>query len=222
MKNIDISNYPNFLEQLTLNANDVCEIIKDYKLSFSQTRNNNVEWGIKFPMFLTPFYKYVSLNNFILNQPNFWEYYISENASYFDDKKFSNEIIDGLKARVFRTYPSLVRDLHFSLFVKENVTDAIVIYNQKLDIEEGVDLLISNQKRFYAFNMYTNTSRAYVGREKKANRHTPFDNVQYVELPVNFKGSVKCGEFFLYGATEFTQITKILKQIWIKENMMSE
>lgn len=210
MKQLQIAEYPNLLDHLKIKSTDVSEIIKDYNLTFTQTRINKVEWGIQFPMFLTPFYKYVYLNNKILTQNEFYEFYISENHSFFNDKKFDTETMEGLKARVFRTYPSLIRDLHFNLFVKENVRDAKVVYNRKLDVEEGIDQLIQYNNKFYAINLFTDTTRAHIGRDKKVFRHTPFENVQYIELPVNFKGSVKCGSFFLYGETELNQIIKIL------------
>lgn len=210
MKNLEIADFPNLLDHLNLTSTELSEIIQNYTLTFSQIRNEKVEWGTKFPMFLTPFYKYVYLNNKLLTQNEFYEYYLSENQTFFSDKNFDSEIIEGLKARIYRTYPSLIRDLHFNLFVKENIKEAIIVYNRKLDIEEGIDQLIQYKNQFYAVNLFTATTRAYIGRDKKVYRHTPFDNVQYIELPVNFKGSVKCGEFFLYGQTELNQITQIL------------
>jgi hypothetical protein len=213
MKKLEIKNYPNLLDHLKIKSTDVLEIIKNYPLTFSQIKNDKVEWGIKFPMFLTPFYKYVYINNKILTQNEFYEYYIFENQTFFYEKKFNDEILEGLKARLFRTYPSLIRDLHFNLYVKEKIQEALVIYNRKLDVEEGIDQLLLYNNKFYAINLYTDTARAHIGRDKKVSRHTPFDNVEYIELPVSFKGSVKCGEFFLYGQTELLQITKILYKL---------
>lgn len=212
MKFLQINDYPNFLDHIALSSNDIIELIKTYKLSFPQIRNNKVEWETAFPIFLTPFYKFVYLHNNILTQIGFWDYFISENKGYFDDKNFDKDIMAGLKARIFRTYPSLVRDLHFSIFLKENLKDAIIIYNRKLDIEEGIDILIQFNNKLFGINLYTDTVNSYIGREKKASRHIRFDNIQYIELPVNFKESVKCGEFFLYGKTELLQITDIIYQ----------
>jgi hypothetical protein len=212
MKNLDINYYPSLLDHLNISSNDVRNIIKDYNLFFPQVRNENVEWRIAFPIFLTPFYKFVYLNNNVLNQNDFYEYYLSENKKYFDENIFEAEILEGLRARIFRTYPSLVRDLHFSLFVSENIKEALIVYNRKLDVEEGIDLLIKLKDKLYAINLFTDTTRAHFGREKKLLRHTPFNNVQYVELPVNFKGSVKCGDFFLYGETELNQIKKTITE----------
>ena len=212
MKHLEISNYPNLLDHLLLTSDDVFNIIEAYSLSFTQVRNQKVEWGISFPMFLTPFYKHVYLKNNVLTQSGFFDYYISENKSFFELNNFSSEIMEGLKARIYRTYPSLVRDLHFSLFVKENLKEALIIYNRKLDVNEGIDLLIKYSEILYAINLFTDTKNAHVGREKKVFRHTPFDNVNYVELPVNFRGSLKCGDFFLYGLKEYSQITQILNK----------
>lgn len=211
MKVLDISLYPNFLDHIRLNSEEVCKIIKNYTLEFSQVRNQDVEWKIAFPMFLTPFYKFIYLNNNILSQENYFKYYFSENREYFESHNFNSIIIEGLKARVYRTYPSLVRDLHFMLFVKENYNQIAIVYNRKLDIEEGIDLLIIKNGSYYGINLYADTKRAHIGREKKEFRHDKFNNVNYVELPVDFKGSVKCGSFFLYGDKELSQIKELLK-----------
>lgn len=213
MKILNVNSYPNLLDNLRLTSSEVCKIIESYNLSFPQVRNDKAEWKIAFPMFLTPFYKYVYNNNGVLKQDEFYNYYISENKAYFDAISFEPEILEGLKARIYRTYPSLVRDLHFSLFVKENIKEAQIVYNRKLDVEEGIDLLIKLKDILYAINLFTDTTRAHIGREKKVFRHTPFENVKYVELPVNFKGSLKCGNFFLYGDAELNLIKKIIYQL---------
>jgi len=120
---------------------------------------------------------------------------------------FKNE---DLKASIYRTYPSLVRDLHFNLYAKENIREALVISNRKLDVEEGIDQLIQFNNVFYGVSFFTDTRRAYTGNGKKISRHSPFEDVKYIEFPVNFEGTVKCGSFFLYGKTELNQITTIL------------
>ena len=104
----------------------------------------------------------------------------------------------------------MVRDLHFNLYAKENIREALVIYNRKLDVEEGIDQLIQFNNVFYGVSFFTDTRRAYTGNGKKISRHSPFEDVKYIEFPVNFEGTVKCGSFFLYGKTELNQITTIL------------
>lgn len=199
-------NYPNFLDHLELSADEIKHIIKEYKLGFFSTRNNQAEWQIRFPTFLNSFYKWIYLKKKIPNQRTYFDFYMSENNNFFLANNFSNQILEGLKARIYRTYPSLVRDVHFSAFVKERLNGYHVLYNRKLDVEEGVDLMIYISTAYYGINLYTDTLRAHMSRKKKGNRHTTFKNVIYLELPVNFKGSDKCGDFFLYGNTELNLI----------------
>lgn len=210
MKILDLANYPNLFDSIHLTSEEIENQIRDYPLQFSQVRNKKVEWEMQFPMFLNPFYKFIFLHKRIPQQNEFWEYYISENQVFFANIHDA-EIMEGLKARAYRTYPSLVRDIHFSFFVKAKFQEASILYNRKLDIEEGIDLLITYNHKFWGINLYTDTARAYQGREKKVFRHSKFDNVEYVELPVEFKGSVKCGDFFLYGDKELDQIKAVIK-----------
>lgn len=58
--------------------------------------------------------------------------------------------------------------------------------------------------------MFTDTSRAYMGREAKKTRHNPFSNVNYVEIPVSIGGSMKVGDFFLYGEEEYRKLQSYL------------
>ena len=67
-------------------------------------------------------------------------------------------------------------------------------------------------QQYFAINLFTKTKRAFQGRSKKVNRHTKFDNVEYVELPVEFKGSYECGVFFLYRKKEYKELLNILTQ----------
>jgi hypothetical protein len=83
------------------------------------------------------------------------------------------------------------------------LTESKVIYNRKLDINEGIDLLIIKNDLNYAINLFTATSRSFQGREKKEKRHKAYNNINYINLPVHFKGSYVCGKFFLYKEDEY-------------------
>jgi hypothetical protein len=77
-----------------------------------------------------------------------------------------------------------------------------------LDIKDGIDLLVIKDNKINAINLFTDTRRAYKGRSKKVFRHKNYENVNYLELPVQFMGSNKVGEFFLYGNRELQQILR--------------
>jgi hypothetical protein len=88
--------------------------------------------------------------------------------------------------------------------------DAEVIYNIDLDICEGIDLMIIKNNTFYALNLFTDTKRARMGRERKEYRHIPFENVNYIEFPINLSNCLKYGQFFLFDRPEYEHLMKIL------------
>lgn len=207
---LNISLYPNLLDSIAFDYLYAENIIKDYTLIFPQTRNQKVEWGIRFPVFLYAFYDFLQKHQYIPKQEEFYHCYLHDNASFFSSSQIDSEIMSGLRARIFRTYPSLVRDIHFALFIKNTLPLETVIYNQSLDVEDGIDLIIIHNEIPYAINLYTNTRRAYLGREKKKYRHSTYSNIKYVELPVDFKGSKQIGRFFLYAEREKDAIKNIM------------
>lgn len=187
-------------------------MIENYKLEFLPDKNPAAEWKIEFPMFLKPFYKFLLLKNSLPRQHEFYEYYLNENHAFFEAKDFDKETMSGLKARTYRTYPSLVRDIHFAIFMKAHFCGGEVIYNRKLDYYEGIDLLLVSRARFWGINLFADTDRSRFGRKKKISRHSPFSNVHYIDLPVCFQDHAKCGQFYLYGKNEFEQLMQKMEE----------
>ena len=182
--------YKDILVHITLASDEIRRRISTYHLEFYNIYNHTVEWNMQLPMFARSFYGYVFKMNDIPTQQQFFEYYISVNSLHLD-----NNTMSGLKARAYRTYPSLVRDICFNKYVQEHISGFTALYSLELDINEGIDLMLSNGSNHYAVNLYIDTRRAYFGREKKQYRHTPFRNVHYIEFPVVFENSHKVGDF---------------------------
>ena len=204
--------FPNLLPKISFNSDEIKSMITPYKLVFLPERNNEVEWKLKLPMFVDAFYSYVIENQSIPNQQLFFEYYIRYNYEFFT-KLNRSDLNSGIRARAYRTYPSLVRDIYFNKYIEEKLcTRCNIIYNTKLDIEEGIDLMIITSKSNYAISFFTKTKNAYIGRAVKVNRHTLFSNVRYIEMPIDFKGSLSVGDFFLYGEKEYKELYKELSK----------
>lgn len=202
--------YPNLLPLIALSSNEIRQMVSSYTLEFPQERNREVEWGIKLPMFVDAFYKYVVVKQKIPTQKEFFDYYLFYNKDYFQ-KLNRPDLEPGILARAFRTYPSLVRDVYFNKFIEEKLgTRCQIIYNTRLDIEEGIDLMIITSRNNYGICFFTKTRRAYDGRKAKEHRHTLFDNVKFIEMPMEFQGSVKAGAFFLYGEKEYKELYNTL------------
>lgn len=218
---MNISEFDNLLDKVTFTSKDIEEKIKTFKLNFIQYRNPDVEYKIQFPMFLTCFYDTVLKNQEILDQKGFAVAYIKSNLEWLKKQNFSEEIKQGLIARIFRTYPSLIRDLHFSLMLKERNEYKNVLYNTKLDTIHGIDVLIECENKLFGINLYTDTKNANEFRNNKFKRHSRFDSVNYIELPVSFYGSNKCGDFYLYGIRELNLLTKIIDYKLKPQNSMA-
>jgi len=72
-------------------------------------------------------------------------------------------------ARLQRAYPSLVRDFYFCALLCENGVAAE--YDATRDVEGGVDLIVSNDKRKIQIHVFLDSPRAKQGRAKKNHRH---------------------------------------------------
>lgn len=190
--------YPNLLPEISLTSDEIRQTVTFYKLTFLQERNQIVEWNIKLPMFVDAFYKYVVSKQNIPSQKDFFDYYLKYNKEFFENLN-RPDLESGILARAYRTYPSLVRDVYFNKYIEERLSSKCqIIYNTKLDIEEGIDLMIITKRNNYGICFFIKTRRAYNGRQAKEHRHLPFNNVKIVEMPVDFQGSVHAGDFFLY------------------------
>ena len=200
--------FKNQLDLLPLTSSEIEGQIATYPLVFPQTRDFVVERGIKFPPFVSAFYNYIYKHHRVPTQKEYYDFYLQINAVYFNSSNFSDEIYIGLMARMFRTYPSLVRDFHLNKTLSEKLIDAQVIYNSILDIKHDIDTMLVKNKRYWAVCLYTQTRRANTARGWKENRHEHFSNVEYIEFPVTLDDRCKVGEFFLYGKNEVIQLLK--------------
>ena len=209
---LDIEKYSNHLELFKISSKEIENQIIKFKLTFLKTRNQKAEWGIRFPTFIDSFYKFIFNNKKLPSQDGFYNYYLANNKDWFKSNPLTTDVLLGLRARIYRTYPSLIRDLHFSKLLSEKTNNYKIIYNTNLDVKEGIDLLVIINKINVAVNLYTKTKRAFVGRNKKGNRHILYDNITYVELPVEFNGSVKIGDFFLCGNREIIELEAEIKK----------
>lgn len=118
---LDLNQYNNLLDEISMTSTHIRNNILLYKLSFLQVRNSTVEWGMRIPMFVPSFYDFIIKQHRIPNQEEAYNYYLSYNKEYFESNHLSGEIMTGIKARCFRTYPSLVRDVYFNKFVSEKL-----------------------------------------------------------------------------------------------------
>ena len=208
---IDISKYENLLDKIELSSNNVLDQILGYPLVFDNYKNDEVEWKVKLPMFLDSFYPFVLKLSKVPTQEELWVHYLTLIPNELKNR--GDDFLRGIKARLYRSYPSLVRDLHFSLLLNESSKHSEIIYNRDLDVKCGIDVLVIFKGINYAINLFTPTKRAYIGRNKKTHRHSMYENIVDIELPVKFNDEHKHGDFFLYGNQEIIQLRKKFKKL---------
>ncbi|WP_194775026.1 hypothetical protein [Pararhodonellum marinum] len=103
---------------------------------------------------------------------------------------------DGLLNRMKRTYPSLVRDLHFIYLLEESEIFEEVEYSMRKDYFNGLDIrLIYNKIEFYV-SLFIDTTRGVYFKKKKRTRHD-FSTVNEIEFNVAFSSLKKVGNFYL-------------------------
>jgi hypothetical protein len=208
MKVFDHTKYDNLLGILQYDHKSVESWLSQYNLWFIRQINETVEKGMDLPMFVYAFYRYLYKQKCLPTQEQLYQEYIKHD--YFKGKNLSEDIMIGIKARLLRAYPSLVRDIHFAFYVKEKNPNITALYSMNLDVKEGIDLLLLKDSKYYGVNLYTDTPRGKEARSWKTKRHEPFYNVQYIEFPVKFEESHRCGKFNLYGETEYNKLMELI------------
>lgn len=202
--------YKNFMDKINLSSKTIETQIAPMKLTFLVQKDNEIEWKTMPPMFIYSFYQFISNHNRIPAQTEFWNFYCQENKNNFTDKV--KKSLRALQARAFRAYPSFVRDVHFYYVLVESEMFDRVLYHPDIDIKYGIDFVVRYKEKNFGVNCYIDTPRSQQGREKKQFRHSKVKNLIHIDLPVHFKGSKKCGQFYLYSQRELSQLLKILNE----------
>lgn len=200
----------NKLDDIELTLEELEDKLKKIKLNFIKTKRKDTEHGFNFPIFVTRFYDYIDEYGELPSQKDFYDYYIENTQNFKSIQKLDIDQLGGLKARIYRAYPSYVRDFHFAKLLEDKTPLDEVIYNNELDVKDGIDVLVKENDIHYAISLYTDTRRANMMRAKKIDRRDDKDGYVYIELPLNFKGAREVGDFFLYGKREMLEVLNII------------
>ncbi|MFW6310810.1 MAG: hypothetical protein ACOC1K_01090 [Nanoarchaeota archaeon] len=200
----------NEIKEIDLTSKEIENQIKEYNLEFLSIRRNDIEWKYSFPIFVTAFYDLVKENNQIPTQSYFFDFYLDKFSENSQISELNENQLGALKARIYRAYPSYVRDIHFSNLVYEKGNFNKVIYNLDLDIKEGVDILVIENDKKYAVNLFTDTRRSKKARKIKIDRHDDIDKYIQIDLPISFWDCKEIGEFYLYSEKDIDKIREVI------------
>lgn len=126
-------------------------------------------------------------------QHRLWLNYWMKHVKRFDEHP---TVLPGLMARVYRMYPSLVREYHCYLLLQDRGAFDLVLRGRELD-QKGVDYLILQDGAAFGVAAYIDTPRSKMFRGRKKVRHKPLGVT--VELPLLMDESETVGPFNVYG-----------------------
>lgn len=194
----------------------------DYNDLYHKYREYKEEYGVekaKLPPMNFVFYKFIFENDSIPSPQNildlYFEFYSDRIEVIYESAKIDgiSYNLNALKARVLRTYPSLLRDFHFYLMLKECGYFHKVTYSCADDIN-GIDITIFHNNKKYIVSLFTDTKRSWsFKRIKNIFRHKYGQNE--LKVPLVLDESFKCGDFMLYKQSDVEQIINSVKNLQV-------
>lgn len=209
--NFDVKKFEDFLKNIPYKG---INMIKD-----------TVVENTAIPSMIKVFYEMVFLNE-IPTPETFFNRYIKKHFDIIDKQtvKIKNTSIilnlDGLKGRVYRTYPSLIRDYHFYMLCNNTEDFTAVKYSFLTDCNEGVDLLIKYKNTDFAVSLFVDTKRSNSFKRKKYSRHN-YSNLKEVCVRINpFDKENYIGDYALYSQKHIQALLRDMNTIIEQNNVL--
>jgi len=172
------------------------------KLSYSGAgleKNPDVEKA-KLPPFALAFYYHLFAQRRIPTEEELYDRYLSfsgqqakKDKVVIDGEEYESE---GVRARLLRTFPSLIRDFHFYLLLNESGKFDKVTYSLSQDYYRGLDLCVYLAGSAFHLSLFIKTKRASLFKKKKYLRHD-YKGVTEIELALDFNSLSKHGDIAL-------------------------
>jgi hypothetical protein len=119
---------------------------------------------------------------------------------------------DAIQYRFIRTYPSLIRDLHFLYLLQESNLFESIEYSMEQDYYNGLDIKIDHNEKTYFVSLFIDTQRSTFYKRRKTIRHD-YSEVHEIELKVNFSSLSTSGKIYLLNQTHINKLAEeILKK----------
>lgn len=167
------------------------------------------------PPFISSFYFLVLSSLKIPSPETYVEKYLQLNKielknNYFEYKRRGYSF-SGLRARMLRAYPSLVRDFHFYLLLNENPKFSNVEYSLSRDYYDGLDLKVIYKNYPFYLSLFVGTKRGKNFKEKKSFRHD-YTRHSEIQLKLNLKELKKIGDYYLLGRRQIDYLIEEIKK----------
>lgn len=219
--NIELSNkHMRQTRDFTLTSHKLEETVRHYSYTGENRIKDSVVENTQFPPITKTFYSYVFEYDNVPSPDVLVELYLAQECfteippdKYAINYETTNATVskEGLIARILRTYPSLLRDLHFYLMAVESNLFQSVWYSVSDDFTKGIDIRVKYNDSWFDIALLQNTVRSKFFRDKKKKRHSGANgNLIYVEL--DQKKSKRCGDYNLYTRHHIEQLIAIIQK----------
>jgi hypothetical protein len=184
-------------------------------LTYSGTglpKQENVESAF-LPPFIQVFYYLFFKELTIPTEKKFFDTYLewlggNNNGKIIYEHKEYDAV--GVENRLKRTYPSLIRDLHFLYLVEESKKFDHIEYSMEIDYYNGLDLKVIYRNSEYFISLFIDTTRGRYYKYKKTTRHD-FSEIEEIVFNVDFASLNKIGDFYLLNFEHVNLLEEMIK-----------
>ena len=195
------------------------DFLKRQKLEFLSIKDMVLE-NSRIPTIAQSFYEALVYDGRILTQKAFANYYFKKNCVSISDQLFTfrpNKIGGyntpkksfhkiSLQSRLYRAYPSLIRDFHFFLLCNTSKKFDDVKFSLKEDFSSGCDLTVIIDQKEIKARLFITTKRSLEFLNKKHRLHD-FEGI-FVDLPLDMSKAKSIGDFKVYDNTHVNMLLK--------------
>ena len=143
-----------------------------------------------------------------ISQEGLWFEYYTQHRQRLIESIGANGL-PAVMARVYRAYPSLVREHHGLLLLRDTEAFEWVLTDTRLDAA-GVDYLVIYQGRAFGVHAYLATERGRAFREAKRSRHKDIGIV--IDMPLEPSTANRVGKFDVYGESHLQELIRQIKE----------
>ncbi len=193
-----------------IKTDDIKFIIQDQKFNIKEYKRQvikSIEWKKAIPLINVSFHYHILRDNNIPTIKEFIDDYERDNRDFL--YLLPDEWKPGVRYRLVRSYPSLVRDFHFVNFTRELGYDTI--HTLQLDLY-GIDAIIPFEEKNLIFRLFYESKNSKRYLERKKNNHFIED---CIDFGLNKNNRIKIGDIFLYSDKS---IIEVIKEGFLNQN----
>ncbi len=216
-KNIDdiclMSDQVCAVRRLPLTALSVEELVGSFTYSGKNLESDPSVENAKLPPAIVAFYYFLFKKLSVPTEEEFINAYsevheidLTNGPVIYREKNYPAAAV---RARLLRTYPSILRDFHFYLLLKESGRFQAVRYSLATDYHKGIDISVVCGDGEFGLSILLNTKRGRYFKKRKTYRHD-YGRVKEIVLEVDFNSLHKCGDFFLLCEHHIDSVIKLI------------